>query len=75
MKSLLQRKKWKKADDRFYQLDEAWALRARFLRTAENVALEANLPKVAKPEIVSRFEKLEELERGFLGQIEGGRKD
>lgn len=38
----------------------------RLLRTAENVALAANLPLVAETEIVARYEKLRALEEGTL---------
>jgi hypothetical protein len=39
----------------------------RLLRTCEDVVLAANLPKVATPEIVARFEQLTALESGTLG--------
>ena len=38
--------------------DRKWVKCHRLLRTLENVALEANLPKFAKPDIVERYEEL-----------------
>lgn len=40
----------------------------RFLATAERVALAANLPKVAKPEEISRYHELLALERSTLAE-------
>jgi hypothetical protein len=40
----------------------------RFLATAERVALAANLPKVAKPEEISRYHELLAQERSTLAE-------
>ena len=48
--------------------DRRWAKSQRLLRTLENLALKANLPKVAKPKDVERFRKLTEDESGLFGE-------
>ena len=65
-KLLNARKNWQDADDACFRFDEEWALPARFIRTAENVALLANLPKVAEPSIVERYKELFALEKRTL---------
>ncbi|MFT5498372.1 MAG: hypothetical protein ACI9TH_003784 [Kiritimatiellia bacterium] len=60
------RKTYRAHQDQFYVYDEAWACLQRFIRTAENVAYEVNLPKVANEDIQKRYTKLVELERGTL---------
>jgi hypothetical protein len=47
-------------------LDRRWAKCQRFLRVAEDVALSANLPKVASPEVVERYKELIAAEAGTL---------
>ena len=54
-------------DHQSFDLERTWVKYQRFIRTAENVALAANLPKVAKEDIVERFKKLVEAEGGWLG--------
>jgi len=44
--------------EEYLNLERQWVKCQRFLRVAENVALAANLPQVATPEQVSRFERL-----------------
>lgn len=53
-------------DDQSGDLEVKWVKHQRFLRTAENVALGANLSKVAKADVVERFGRLVELENGVL---------
>lgn len=48
-------------------LDRTWVKCQRLIRTAESVAMAANLPKVAKEEIVTRYRMLVEAEGGVLG--------
>jgi hypothetical protein len=48
-------------------LDRRWAKCQRFLRVAEDVALSANLPKVAPPEVVERYKEMVAAEGGTLG--------
>jgi hypothetical protein len=48
-------------------LDRRWAKCQRFLRVAEDVALSANLPKVAPPEVVERYKEMVAAEAGTLG--------
>ena len=45
-------------------LDRRWAKCQRFLRVAEDVALSANLPKVAPPEVVERYKEMVAAEGG-----------
>ena len=52
----------KQADD----LDRTGVKQQRFIRTAENVAMAANLPKVAKEEIIQSFKRLVEAEEVVL---------
>jgi len=47
-------------------LERRWVKTQRFIRTAENVALAANLPKVAPEGIVARYHQLLSAERGTL---------
>ncbi|MGB6045364.1 MAG: hypothetical protein WBF93_19565 [Pirellulales bacterium] len=49
-----------------FDLDRKWAKCQRFFRTAEDVALAANLSKVAAPEIQQRYKQLLAAERGTL---------
>ena len=51
-------KKIKDLSTKVTDQDRRWVKCQRLLRTLENVALEANLPKFAKPGIVERYEKL-----------------
>jgi hypothetical protein len=53
-------------DDQSTDLERRWVKYQRFIRTAESVALAANLPKVAKPEILDRYKRLVELEDGEM---------
>lgn len=47
--------------------EREWVKYQRLIRTLETVALAANLPRVADPEIVERFERLREAESGIFG--------
>jgi hypothetical protein len=47
--------------------DRIWVKCQRFIRTAESISLAANLPKLAKPDIVERYNSLVEAESGCLG--------
>ncbi len=61
----------KKLDDtekKSLDTEKEWAKHQRFLRTIENVALQANLPKLASPEIQKRYAALIALEAGTLGK-------
>ena len=53
-------------DKEHLDLERQRAKVERLLRTAENVILAANLPHVASPEIVARYEKLRSLEASTL---------
>ena len=48
-------------------LDRKWAKCQRFIRTAEVVALAANLPKVAPKEVQDRYRTIIEAEGGTIG--------
>ncbi|MEM7396969.1 MAG: hypothetical protein AAF492_31980, partial [Verrucomicrobiota bacterium] len=54
------------ASKRHLAVDKEWAIYKRFLRTAENVVLEVNLPHVADDDIQERFATLQGLELGFF---------
>lgn len=54
-------------DNQSTELERTWVKQQRFIRTAGNVALAANLPKVAKGEIQDRYERLIKAESGWLG--------
>jgi hypothetical protein len=56
----------KKYQNRFYAYEAEWASLQRFIRTAENVAYEANLAKVASKDVQGHYTRLVELERGTL---------
>ncbi len=56
------------AEQKSLELEKSWAKHQRFLRAAENVALQANLPKIATPEIQKRYAELLALEAGTLGK-------
>lgn len=56
------RKELTALDDKSLDHDRRWAKTQRLIRSLENIALAANLPKVARPEIVARFKQLRELE-------------
>ena len=60
-----------KLSKRYRELEARWAVFQRYIRTAENVALESNLPKVANPDIQKRFAQLKTLEHGTLGAVPG----
>jgi hypothetical protein len=51
---------------KYYDVARQIAKLQRLLRTAENVVLAANLPNVASPDIVARYEKLRAAEEGTL---------
>ena len=53
-------------DEQSGDLEVRWVKYQRFLRTAENVALTANLPKVAKADVAARYERLADMENGVL---------
>jgi len=53
-------------DDQSTDLERKWVKYQRFIRTAESVALAANLPKVAKQEVLDRYKTLVELEGGEM---------
>lgn len=52
-------------------VERGWAKCQRFLRTLENVALAANLPKTASAEAQARYARLQAAEAGFLGTRPG----
>lgn len=52
--------------EEYLDLERQWVKCQRFLRVAENVALAANLPLVATPEQVARFERLIAAEGAML---------
>ena len=56
---------------RKFNHDRQWIKCQRLLRTLENVALATNLPLVASPEIVQRFQELTAAENGTLGPHSG----
>ena len=51
-----------------FQLSKTYATHRRFVRAFENVALAANLGKVADREASERYERLVKAERGTLGE-------
>ncbi len=53
-------------DDQSTRLERRWVKYERFIRTAETVALAANLPNVAKPGILDRYKTLVQLEGGEM---------
>jgi hypothetical protein len=57
---------YKKHQNRFYGYEAEWASLQRFIRTAENVAYEANLGRVANKDVQEHYKRLVELERGTL---------
>jgi hypothetical protein len=54
------------ADKELDDQERIWVKCQRFIRTAEDVALAFNLPKVAKPDLVDRYRGLVESEAGCL---------
>jgi hypothetical protein len=54
---------------KYYDLSRQIAKVQRLLRTAENVVLAANLPNIATPDIVARYEKLRTAEEGTLTPV------
>jgi hypothetical protein len=65
-----------KQDDRLDELEEQmddlerkWVKCQRFIKTAEHVALAANLPSVAAPELVERYHQLIAAEGGVLNTV------
>jgi hypothetical protein len=61
-----QRDLYEKIDDKLMEVDRQWVKTQRFLRTLEDVALAANLPKVATPEVVERYKQLLKAEYGVM---------
>ncbi|HEX8910879.1 MAG TPA: hypothetical protein VF796_00870, partial [Humisphaera sp.] len=61
-----QREMAEKLDARSDDLERKWVKTQRFLRTLEDVALAANLPKVATPEVQKRYAELLKAEYGTL---------
>ena len=57
-----------KLDEQKLDADRRWAKSQRLLRTIENLALVANLPKVAKPEVRERYRQLIADESGVFGE-------
>jgi len=57
---------------RKFDHDRQWIKCQRLVRTLENVALAANLPLVASPDIVRRFQELTAAENGTLGPHSSG---
>ena len=49
--------------------DREWVVCQRLIRTLETVALAANLPQVADPEIVERYQQLRLAESGIFGPM------
>jgi hypothetical protein len=56
-------------DKEHLNLERERARVERLLRTAENVVLAANLPRVASPDIVTRYERLRSLEESTLAPL------
>lgn len=54
-------------DEKKFELDRRWVKTQRLLRVLESTALAANLPHVASPELVQRYEQLRAVEAGTLG--------
>ena len=63
------REQYESLSEKYHELEARWAKFQRYIRTAENVAYEVNLPKVAKPDIQKRFAELKALEHGTLGDV------
>lgn len=61
-----QRSGYEKLDERSTELERKWVKAQRFLRTLEEVALAANLQKVAPPEVVKRYDELLKAEYGSV---------
>ncbi|MDG2124287.1 MAG: hypothetical protein P8J87_11340, partial [Verrucomicrobiales bacterium] len=55
-----------------FDLDKTWARHQRFIRTLENIALAQNLPEVAGPPVIERFQKLAAAERRNLQTLPQG---
>lgn len=55
-------------DDQDTELERKWVKCQRFLRTADHVALAANLSRVASPEVCARYESLRTAEGGTLSE-------
>jgi hypothetical protein len=55
-----------KLGDEGSRMERLWAKTQRMLRVAENVALAANLPKLATREVQERYERLQAAEAGAL---------
>ena len=55
-----------------FDLDKTWARHQRFIRTLENIALAQNLPEVAGPPVIERFQKLVAAERRNLQTLPQG---
>lgn len=53
-------------DKRNDDLERTWVKCQRFIREAETVAMAFNLPRVAKPDVVERYQALLEAENGAL---------
>ena len=53
-------------ESRSIELERKWVKTQRFLRTAEEVALAANLPSVASPELNQRYNALLASEYGYI---------
>lgn len=66
------RKETDRLSTKSLDLERQWVKTQRLVRTLENVALAANLPKVASPEIVRRYHKLRKLESVALPAGPGG---
>ncbi len=56
-------------DEKEFQVEKQWVQYQRFLRVLENVALAANLPKVADEKVVTRFAELLKAECETLGNL------
>jgi hypothetical protein len=56
----------KEIEDKRFELDKKWAWHQRFLRAVDNIALAANLPRVADKNVVARYQRLLDAESTSL---------
>ena len=48
----------KEIEGKRFELDKKWAWHQRFLRAVDNIALAANLPRVADEKVLARYQRL-----------------
>ena len=65
-----QRQRLDAIDEEDGQLERKWIKAQRFIRTAEHVALEANLSSVASPDVQADFARLRDAENGVLTPVD-----